>query len=83
MQMMVISYFYTEYRDDDAFSISILNIQMMMFNQYSHTKDANDDTYDACDDAFSIHILEIQMMIVQHSHIEDANDDGSDDDVTR
>ena len=51
--------------------------------QYSHTKDADDDTYDTDDDSFSIHILEIQMMIVQYSHTEDANDDGSDDDVTR
>ena len=38
MQMMVIPYFYTEYRDDDAFSIHILEIQMMTV-PYSHTKD--------------------------------------------
>ena len=50
---------------------------------YSHTEDADDDTYDTDDDSFSIHILEIQMMIVQYSHTKDANDDGSDDDVTR
>ena len=53
---------------------------MMMF-QYSHTKDADDDTYDAYDDAFSIHILEIQMVIVQYSHTKDVDDDGLDDDV--
>ena len=53
---------------------------MIMF-QYSHTKDADDGTYDADDaDSFSIHILYIQMMIVQYSHTEDADDDGSDDD---
>ena len=49
--MMVIPYFYTKYRDDDAFSISILNIEMMMF-QYSHTEDIDDDD-------FSIPILKI------------------------
>ena len=53
----------------------------MMVIQYLHTKDADDDTYDAYDDAFSIHILEIQMMIFQYSHTEDTNDDGSDDDL--
>ena len=40
--MMVISYFYTEYRDDDAFSIHILEIQMVIV-QYSRTKDVDDD----------------------------------------
>ena len=54
----------------------------MMF-QYSHTEDADDDTYDANDDAFSIHILDTQMMLFQYSHTEDAYDDASDDDVTR
>ena len=39
--MMVILYFYTEYRDDDAFSIDILEIQMVIV-QYSHTKDVDD-----------------------------------------
>ena len=55
---------------------------MIMMFQYSHTEDADDDTYDTDDDAFNIHILEIQMMTVQYSHTEDANDDGSDDDST-
>ena len=50
--------------------------------QYSHNKDADDNTYDADDDDFSIHILEIQIMIVQYSHTEDADDDGLDDDYT-
>ena len=50
----------------------MLKIQMMMF-QYSHTEDADDDS-------FSIHILEIQMIMVQYSHTEDTNGDGSDDD---
>ena len=43
MQMMVIQYFYTEDRDDDAFSISILKIQMMIVH-YSHTGDTDDDS---------------------------------------
>ena len=55
---------------------------MMMF-QYSHTEDADDDTYDTDNDAFSVQILELQMMIVQYSHTKDADDDGSDNDVTR
>ena len=42
MQMMVIPYFYTKYRGDDAFSIHILEIQMVIV-QYSHTKDVDDD----------------------------------------
>ena len=41
MQMMVIQYFYTEYRDDDAFSIHNWDIQMIV--QYSYTKDVDDD----------------------------------------
>ena len=53
-----------------------------MMCQYSHTKDENDDTYDADDDAFSIHILKIQMMIFQYSHTKDADNDSSDDDAT-
>ena len=40
--MMVILYFYTKYRDDDAFSIHILEIQMVI-DQYSDTKDVDDD----------------------------------------
>ena len=43
--MMVIPYFYTEYRDDDAFSIHILEIQMVL-DQYSDTKDVDDDGLD-------------------------------------
>ena len=42
MQMMVTPYFYTEYRDDDAFSIHILEIQIVIV-QYSHTEDVDDD----------------------------------------
>ena len=45
MQMMVIQYFYTKYRYDDAFNISILEIQMMIV-QYSHTEDVDDDGSD-------------------------------------
>ena len=33
---------YTEYRDDDAFSIHILEIQMVIV-QYSHIEDVDDD----------------------------------------
>ena len=40
--MMMISYFYTEYRDDDAFSIHILEIYMVIV-QYSHTENVDDD----------------------------------------
>ena len=40
--MMVIPYFYTEYIDDDAFSIHILEIQMAIV-LYSHTEDVDDD----------------------------------------
>ena len=40
MQMMVILYFYIEYRGDYAFSIHILEIQMVIV-QYSHTKDVD------------------------------------------
>ena len=40
--MMVIPYFYTEYIDDDAFSIHILEIQMVI-DQYSDTEDVDDD----------------------------------------
>ena len=40
--MMVIPYFYTEYRGDDAFTIHILEIQMVIV-QYPHTKDVDDD----------------------------------------
>ena len=40
--MMVILYFYTKYRDDDAFSIHILVIQMVIV-QYSHAEDVDDD----------------------------------------
>ena len=39
---MVIPYFYTKYRDDDAFSIHILEIQMVI-DQYSDTEDVDDD----------------------------------------
>ena len=43
--MMVISYFYIEYRGDDAFSIHILEIQMVIV-QYSRTEDVDDDGSD-------------------------------------
>ena len=43
--MMVIPYFYTEYIDDDAFSIHILEIQMVI-DQYSDTEDVDDDGLD-------------------------------------
>ena len=43
--MMVIPYFYTEYRGDDAFSIHILEIQMVIV-QYPHTEDVDDDGLD-------------------------------------
>ena len=42
---MVIPYFYTEYRGDDAFSIHILEIQMVIV-QYPHTEDVDDDGLD-------------------------------------
>ena len=42
---MVILYFYTEYRGDDAFSIHILEIQMVIV-QYPHTEDVDDDGLD-------------------------------------
>ena len=45
MQMMVILYFYNKYRDDDALSISILKIQMVI-NRYSDTEDVDDDGLD-------------------------------------
>ena len=48
---MVIQYFYIENRDDDAFSIHILEIQMMIV-QYSHPEDVDDD-------GSSIHILKM------------------------
>ena len=40
--MMVIPYLYTEYIDDDAFSIHILEIQMVI-DQYSDIEDVDDD----------------------------------------
>ena len=43
--MMVILYFYTEYIDDDAFSIYILEIQMVIV-RYSHTEYVDDDGLD-------------------------------------
>ena len=39
---MVIPYFYTKYRDDDAFSIHILEV-LMVIVQYSHTEYVDDD----------------------------------------
>ena len=39
---MMILYFYTEDIDDDAFSIHILDIHMVIV-QYSHTEDVDDD----------------------------------------
>ena len=43
--MMVIPYFYTEYIDEDAFNIHILEIQMVIV-QYPHTEDVDDDGLD-------------------------------------
>ena len=43
--MMVIPYLYIEYRGDDAFSIHILEIQMVIV-QYPHTEDVDDDGLD-------------------------------------
>ena len=40
--MMVILYFYTEYRGDDSFTIHILEIQMVIV-QYPHIEDVDDD----------------------------------------
>ena len=51
MQMIVIQYSHTEYRDDDDFSIPILLIQMMVI-LYFYTEYRDDD-------AFSISILKI------------------------
>ena len=53
--MMVIQYFYTEYRDDDDFSIQMMFQYLhivdaddgdLMIVQYSHTKDVDDDGLD-------------------------------------
>ena len=43
--MMVFLYFYTEYRGDDAFSIHILEIHMVIVH-YSHTEDVDEDGLD-------------------------------------
>ena len=43
--MMVIPHLYTEYRGDDAFSIHILEIQMVIV-QYSHIEDVDDGGLD-------------------------------------
>ena len=48
--MMVILYFYTEDIDDDALSIHILEIHMVIV-QYSHTEDVDEDGLD--DDALT------------------------------
>ena len=61
--MMVISYFYTEYRGDDAFSIHILERQMVIV-QYSHTEDVDDDGLD--DD-----VLEKPLPRVEIEHFRD------------
>ena len=45
MQLMMFQYFYNEDIDDDAFSIHILEIQMVIV-QYSHTEDVYDDGLD-------------------------------------
>ena len=42
---MMFQYLHTEDADDDAFSIHILEIQMMIV-QYSHTEDADDGLND-------------------------------------
>ena len=41
--MMMFQYFHTEDTNDDAFSIHILEIQMMIV-QYSHTRDTDADS---------------------------------------
>ena len=43
--MMVLPYYYIEYRGDDAFSIHILEIQLVIV-QYPHTEDVDDDGLD-------------------------------------
>ena len=43
--MMMFQYFYIEDIDDDAFSIHILEIQMVIV-QYSHTEDVDDNGLD-------------------------------------
>ena len=45
MQMMMIPNFYTKDIDDGAFSIHILEIQMVIV-QYSHTENVDDDGLD-------------------------------------
>ena len=45
MQMMVILYFYIEYIGDNAFSIHIMEIQMVI-DKYSDTEDVDDDGLD-------------------------------------
>ena len=50
MQMMMFPNFYTEDIDDDAFSIHILEIQMVIV-QYYHTEDVDVDGLD--DDALT------------------------------
>ena len=61
--MMVILYFYIEYRGDDAFSIHILEIQMVII-QYPHTEDVDDDGLD--DD-----VLTKPMSRVKFEHFRD------------
>ena len=61
--MMVIPYFYTEYRGDDAISIHILERQMTIV-QYPHTEDVDDDGLD--DD-----VLEKPLSRVKFEHFRD------------
>ena len=56
--MMVIPYFYTEYRDDDAFNIHILEIQMVIV-QYSHTEDVDEHGLD--DDALTKPLSQVKF----------------------
>ena len=80
MQMMVIPYFYTKYRDedgfqyshtedidDDAFSIHILEIQMMIV-RYSHTEDTDEDSDD---DGLDDDVLTKPLSRVKFEHFRD------------
>ena len=60
---MVILYFYIAYIDDDALSIHILELQMVIV-QYSHTEDVDDDGLD--DD-----VLTKPMSLVEFEHFLD------------
>ena len=63
MQMMVTLYFYTEYRGDDAFSIHILEIQMVIV-RFPHTEDVDDDGLD--DDVLTKPLSQIKFEHFRH-----------------